>query len=334
MIASALRLLGHFWLEEVKPADLATLAALPELAQGLPHQDAAGLAELAVEYQRLFGFNLPPYESVFVDPSVMLATPATARVQGLYRQSGWQPPARTRVGADDHLGLELLALADGLESGQTGLAQALHTRHLALWLPAFVLSLQRLKPHPFYRLLGDLTLELILSTLPEAPLPPGVDPFPALHLPVEAGDMLEVVELQEEAEDYPLSVANEEEEVGLRDLVKRLLPPCQVGLFLSREEIAGLGQRLKLPPVVGERSRMLESLLKAAGQYELVPALFEELQAVLGEAETVYQAWAVEFPVWTPYAQAWRQRLATTHRYLEDLKRLTLDEEMNPDVKP
>ena len=28
MVAAALRLLGHFWLEEVKPADLATIAAL------------------------------------------------------------------------------------------------------------------------------------------------------------------------------------------------------------------------------------------------------------------------------------------------------------------
>ena len=121
--------------------------------------------------------------------------------------------------------------------------------------------------------------------------------------------------------------------IGLRDLVKRLLPPCQVGLFLSREELARLGQRLKLPPVVGERARMLESLFKTAGQYELIPALFEGLQGVLGEAETVYQAWAVEFPAWTSYAQAWRQRLKTTHRYLEDLKQLTLDEEMNSDVK-
>jgi putative dimethyl sulfoxide reductase chaperone len=333
VVAAALRLLGHFWLEEVKPADLATIAALPELAQGLSRQDAAELSELAVEYQRLFGFNLPPYESVFVDPSVMLAAPATARVQRLYRQSGWQPPATIRVGADDHLGLELLALADGLEGGQPGLAQTLHTRHLALWLPAFVLALQRLQPHPFYQFLGDLTLELVLSTLPEEPLPPGSDPFPALHLPVEAGGLLEAVEFQEEAAAYSLPLCAEEEIVGLRDLVKRLLPPCQVGLFLSREEIARLGQRLKLPPVVGERSRMLESLFKMAGQYELIPELFEQLQVILSEAEAVYQAWAVEFPAWGPYAQVWRQRLNTTYNYLEDLKQLTLHEEINCDAK-
>jgi hypothetical protein len=222
--------------------------------------------------------------------------------------------------------LELLALADGLEGGQPGLAQTLHTRHLALWLPPFVLALQRLKPHPFYQLLGDLTLELVLSTLPEEALPPGSDPFPALHFSVEAGDALETVEFQEEAVELSLLSGNEEEIVGLRDLVKHLLPPCQVGLFLSREELARLGQRLKLPPVVGERSRMLESLFRTAGQYELVPALFEQLQLILSEAEVVYQTWAVEFPAWTPYAQAWRQRLNTTYRYLEDLKQLTLHE--------
>jgi hypothetical protein len=99
-----------------------------------------------------------------------------------------------------------------------------------------------------------------------------------------------------------------------------------VGLFLSREEIARLGQRLKLPPVVGERSRMLESLFRMAGQYELVPALFEQLQLILSEAGGVYQVWASEFPAWTPYAQAWHQRLNATHSYLEDLKQLTLHE--------
>jgi len=74
---SALRLLGHFWLEEIKADDAETIAALPELAQTLPHIDSAALTDLAAEYQRLFGFNLPPYESVFIDPSVMLMAPAT-----------------------------------------------------------------------------------------------------------------------------------------------------------------------------------------------------------------------------------------------------------------
>ena len=89
--------MGRFWLEEVTPKEFGILNALPELAQTLPALAETHLTGLAVEYQRLFGFNLPPYESVFIDPSGMLMTPATERVQRLYRQGGWQLPVDVRV---------------------------------------------------------------------------------------------------------------------------------------------------------------------------------------------------------------------------------------------
>ncbi|HBY93970.1 MAG TPA: hypothetical protein DEP84_08405, partial [Chloroflexi bacterium] len=147
-VADAFRILGHFWLEEVRPDDIATIAALPELGDALPETGAAALDDLAVEYQRLFGFNLPPYESVFIDPSAMLFAPVTARVQALYRRGNWSPPADVRVGAPDHLGLELLALADGLADGRHEFARRLHAEHLALWVPPLIQALRRLAPQP------------------------------------------------------------------------------------------------------------------------------------------------------------------------------------------
>ena len=115
-VADSFCILGYFWLEEVRSDDAATIAGLPELAHALGSTDAVALTDLAVEYQRLFGSNLPPYESVFVDPTAMLMAPATSRVRALYQQAGWTPPADVRAGALDHLGLELLALADWLLS--------------------------------------------------------------------------------------------------------------------------------------------------------------------------------------------------------------------------
>ena len=67
-VVAALHILSQFWLEEIRSDDVEIIAALPELAQTLPNFDSATLTELAVEYQRLFGFNLSPYESVFIDP--------------------------------------------------------------------------------------------------------------------------------------------------------------------------------------------------------------------------------------------------------------------------
>ena len=52
----------------------------------------------------------------------MLMAPASDRVQALYRQAGWHIPDKSRAGAPDHLGLELLALADWLEADHVALA--------------------------------------------------------------------------------------------------------------------------------------------------------------------------------------------------------------------
>lgn len=313
--SEALRILGHFWLEEVRPDDLETIAALPEFAQTLPQAGAAMLTELAVEYQRLFGFNLPPYESVFIDPSVMLLAPATARVQALYQQAGWIPPAKVRAGAPDHLGLELLALAEwqgaaGLKREQA--ARQLQTKHLALWAPAFMLSLRRLSPHPFYALLGELTLDLLLSTLPPPLEPakplgetkPPPDPFPILPPPPVYRD-------SETRSDFnPPASAEGEAPSGWRDGVKRLLVPRESGLFITREDMARLSRSLDLPAVMGERAYMLETLFRLAGQYDLVPALLNQIRQLLIETDATYRAWAADYPFWTPYAQAWCRRVA------------------------
>lgn len=313
-IKEALHLLGRFWLEEVRPENLKLIAALPELAQALPGLDATVLEQLAVEYQRLFGFNLPPYESIFVDPSVMLAAPATERVQHLYRRAGWQPPAGIRVGAPDHVGLELLALADGLASSQTALTVELHRRHLALWLPPLVLTLRRLKPRPFYEVLGDLTLALILDTLPEDKQGPEIILACARAKPPGRAAPVLPGEAFWKGDDTGENL------VGLRDVVQEFLPPCRVGLFLTREDIARMSQALDLPGIMGERARMLENLFRLAGQYDLLPALFEQLDQLLGEVRRAYQTLLEDYPLWKVYADLWLERLGSTQSLLEELR--------------
>lgn len=322
-IIAAFRILGHFWLEEIKPDDLETITALPELAQTLPNTNLATLSDLAAEYQRLFGFNLPPYESIFVDPSAMLMAPATERVRALYQQGGWQLPRGMQTGAPDHLGTELLALADWLDAGRTDLAYRLYGRHLALWAPVFVLTLRRLSPYPFYNILGDLTLDLLLTTLPEETVPTNGDPFPNLPPPpVYRGTYDRATDLpdSETAGGLRQSDRGEEGTITLRHLIRQLLPPRQAGLFLTREDITLISRRLHLPIGMGERSRMLDSLFRAAGQYDLIPDLFDQLHQKLLETNTAYHHLADEYTVWKVYAHAWGQRLSATKANLEMFK--------------
>jgi len=322
ILSPALRLLSHFWLEELTPDDLETISVLPELAEVVSGGDQV-LPELAAEYQRLFGFNLPPYESVFIDPSAMLMAPATARVQKLYQQAGWLPPPGTRTGAPDHLGLELLALADWWEAGRPKLTERLAVEHLALWSPVFVLTLRRLDPPPFYDTLAGLTLDLILSLLPADPTFPNADPFPDLPPPPQyhgAGPQWPVDESQTEEPELLAPLPDEKSQTpNWRKIAKKLVTPRAAGLFLTRQDIARLSRILELPGVMGERARMLENLLRLADQYDLLPDLAEHLSHILTTTHAAYAGLASEYSAWTPYARAWQQRLAGPETVLSEI---------------
>jgi TorA maturation chaperone TorD len=338
------RVLAHFWLSEVRSADIDALAALPDLAATLPDTNPAALTDLAVEYQRITGFSLPPYESVFVDPSAMLMAPATARVEALYRAAGWAPPAGARIGAADHLGAELLALADwkdagGRESRYTSFASQLHTQHLALWVPVWVEALADVRPHPFYARMGELTLALVLGTLPEAGLPVGIDPFPDLPPPpvyrasddgtgrAESGhpgehdrpDPGSTGESNAAGPNAAGSNAVESSDTSLRAVLRHLLTPRDAGLYLTRDAIAAIGRTIDLPIALGERRFALDALFRAAGQYDRVPVLLAALGERVDRADSTFTAWADVYPLWQAHGGAWRMRLARTRALLTDL---------------
>jgi TorA maturation chaperone TorD len=344
------KLLGETWLDEVRQEDVRMLAALTDLGGHLP-QDSAGLLELAVEYQRLLGFNLPPYESIFVDPSALLGAPAASLVQALYQRAGWQPPANARTAASDHLGLQMLALADlwaaaGLPSAvesqhasaagspagrgaaaagriaayldnnpHAAAALALWRDHLALWAPVFLLTLRRLQPQPFYQALGESTLELLLAYLPESN-PDGqarAQLFPDLPPAPKYKTNLpdELSGEDEESREAP-----EPAKAGFKALLRRLLVPREAGLYLTRQDLASLARALELPVGAGERMRMLQSLFELADQYDMLDQLLARLIGMLSDAGQEYAALARQFPAWAPYAQAWRSRLDASRQLL------------------
>ncbi len=324
--AAAAGLLGRLWLHEVRAGDLDAIDAAGGLGAALPGRGPGDLTDLAVEYHRLFIAGIPPYESVFLDPSAMLGTPATARVVACYRAAGWSPPPDARAAAADHLGLELLALANASEAGRDGgAAHALRCAHLALWAPVFVLAVRTAAPHPFYRALADRTCALVLDGLPMGAWPAGVDPLPALPAPpvyAASGDDPRPPADAAPADDpAPGDPGPGDADAGpsLPAVVRRLAAPREAGLFLTPDAIADLGRSLDLPVLIGERRRMLSALFQAAGQYDHVPALLDALVARWDAAamETVDVARAC--PAWQPVATAWLARLARTRTLLRAL---------------
>ena len=346
-LVRACRILGRLWLEEPRATDLPALRAMPGLSEALALQaggdDAQLVDALAVEYQRLLGFNLPPYESLFLDPSAMLQAPSTGRLQALYREAGWRIPADVRAAADDHLGVELLALAELLASDRQAWAERLLVEHLALWLPVFIEALERLGPAPFYRTLGALTLGTVMGMLPDAqgtrlPAALAIDPRSEGDRAAGSSEAFAAPEVQalldaawQDAARMPgrapraarTGVAGDgagvrdgaspeeaaDEGLGLRELVRQLCAPFSAGFFLSRHDLAALARAADLPGASGDRAQMLESLLRSAGAYGMVETLITSLLARIDEADASYAACEETWAAWSGTGQAWRARL-------------------------
>src|SRR5712692_8579361 len=175
--ADTYRLLGRLCLAELDTHLLCALRAAPEFAPSLDEEEEPLLAAIRAEYARLVLFNLPPYESVYLDEQVMLNTDATHAVVAAYREGGYSPAGQ--VGAPDHVGLELAFLghlaaaeATALERGDAVGARCERARqarflvaHVGRWAPLWASGIARLARVPFYRALGEIVAELVLQEL-------------------------------------------------------------------------------------------------------------------------------------------------------------------------
>lgn len=287
--ASRYRLLARLYLAEVDEETRQRLAASPDLAKLAPSPQA--LSGLRREYTHLFLVNVYPYESVFLDPSGLLNTDQTVGVAEAYARAGFDSPHLLRVGAVDHLGLELEFLAHLLETA--GPARPFLEEHLLHWAPGFCLAVERAARSPTYRRLARATREALLG-----------------HYGKLGGGQIRRL---------PRHETPSLDQADLRGAVGFLIAPAHSGLFLSREDLRRLGQRLEVPLGIGERSRMLEQLLRAAGEFGLLRPLFEALIEEAGSWAEGYRRWSRDHPAWEPFAQAWLARLEATRVGLERL---------------
>jgi TorA maturation chaperone TorD len=279
-------------------ADLLSQAAtIDELRVALPPVFDAD--ENAALFQSTFGFNVFPYQSLFLDPAFLLGGAESARIRQVYATAGYAPDLST--GEPDHIGHELGLLAhlcgaeaDALADGQPRAveqARALQQRfldeHLLWWLPCFAVALQR-QPAPFYAALADVTLALVTAhraTLP-APAAHLVDRLPACAPPL----------------DDPAT--------GLQEIAAYLATPACTGVYLSRDDIAALARSAGLPRGFGDRRQMLTNLLRAAAEFDGVAAVAAALRGVVADFELAYIRYAGGGAACAAIAAAWRARVA------------------------
>lgn len=298
-------LLQHLYLFGVTDAVYPHVTAIPALAETLP--EAKNDDALAAAHYDLFGLNLFPYESIFLDPQGLLGGRIANEVARIY----WE--ANYRVSDDgtspDHMGHELGLLAhlcDGeanaLEAGSEAEAltmqeyqRAFLNQHLLPWLAPLHEAVQR-QEDPFFRGVANLTRELVLS---------------------------HAVEIGINATMPPLATAPKllsQSETGLKQIALFLTVPPFSGLFLSRTDISRLARGRSLPRGFGTRQQMFTNLLRAAAEYDELDPLLASLQDVMTTAERSYTESVADYPQLASFAARWRERVRAAHDMIGQMR--------------
>lgn len=281
--------------------------AVPELSEALP--EPFDPDEAAADHQHLFGFNVFPYASVFLDPDGLLGGPVAEAVGLHFRTAGFDIDLN-QEGADHvghtlaFLGFLAAAEADAWEDNRPDEAARMqaHARrfidaHLLPWLPAFVEALQR-QQVPFYPHLAGLTEALVL------------DHRALLGSTVEAVHAL-----------APPPALLDDEKTGLKDIAAYLATPPWSGFFLSRDDIGRLGRAENLPRGFGDRRLMLGNLLRAAAEYDRIEPLLAHLLSLTEAARAHYHALATsDLPIAKTVAAMWLERLDTTQQLIARIR--------------
>ncbi|MEM1418733.1 MAG: molecular chaperone TorD family protein, partial [Myxococcota bacterium] len=262
---------------------------------------AATLGDLeraAADHHHVFDFALHPYAGVFLSPQAQVGGACTDALQPLYARAGVVAPSSegpehlaTLCRVLAHLaGAEADALADGAEgivAHLRGLQRTLLDEHLLAFFPPLAAAVARVgRPFPsalFFELGGLLALHR--EALGGAARP--------LTLPETTLDLADAG-------------------TGLGEIAAHLTTPCHAGAFLGRHELGVVARRHRLPKGFGGRALQARNLLRAAVRFGVLPAVLDELVALLEAEADLPEALA-------PFAAPWRARAQATRRTLAEV---------------
>lgn len=310
----------RLYLQGITPEILAVVRDVPDLAATLP--DVISFDELKAAQYDLFGFNLFPYESMFLEDDQLLGSAISESVAENYQR--WGYVATQQAGAADHIGEELgllahlcAAEADALEDDRPAIARQMQQAqrqfledHLLRWLVPFVTAVQR-HGHPFYAEVATITLTLVAEHY-RSVIRGDQGSDDALPM---AGSISAPI-----SKEYPSPVADPR--TSLHDIATFLTTTTQCGVYLSRYLINQLGRQHRLPRGFGSRQQMMTNLLRTAAQYDAVPELMILLRAELMDWQRSYESIGARYSALWPFAMRWQARVNRTLSMLAEMEEL------------
>ncbi len=306
------QLISRLFLQGVTPEILPVVQAAPELAAALP--DPVDFDELAAVHYQLFGMNVFPYESIFLDDSGLLGGRVTDGVTRSYGRIGFV--ADTAGDSPDQIGQELAALAAlcrveaaaraenrvSLAASRQAWQREFLEGHLFRWLPPFVLAVRQ-QEDVFFTAVANLTLALAAHHYDEL-----------AETPADPGDFLP-----------PAPDILADEKTGLKEIARYLTTPAYTGLYLGREDVSRLARRLELPRGFGNRQQMLVNLLRAAAQYDQLPHVIADLMSLSERQREAYWRIGVDYPKLAGFTAVWQARAARSGRLLAQMQDVMRD---------
>jgi TorA maturation chaperone TorD len=309
---NAYELLSQLYLHPLNEELNQYIKAIPELWHGLgtPYDDIA-TDNNAAEHYHLFGLNVFPFESVFIEPSCVIGGVVSEQVASFYHKIGFEvSPFRE---SPDHIGVELEALAylclseaDALSRDLNDLAVRIKylqanflDEHLLIWLPVFINAVQQ-QQSLFYKNLAELTFDVIL-----------------FHR--------ETLDKHLDAEFYkfdlpPVPDILETSLTGVKEIGSYLLTPVYSGLYISKDEIIGLARKHNLSRGFGDRKVMLANLIHSASDYGKLQDLLEELLSLVRVWQSGYENYHDSISPVSLIAKKWLDRLHITSKMICEMK--------------
>lgn len=304
------KLLSRLFLEGLTAELIPYSVQLEELTAVIP--TPFNVDESAASFQNIFGFNVFPFASIFLDASGLLGGATTAAVSQHYQQGGFSVQSDA-----DHIGHELNFLAylcqieyAALADGTTAVLSQIHhiqnnfiQQHFLRWLPVFTLAVQR-SDDLFFAAVVDLTLSLV----------------------VDHGETVQELVIGENEAAVPNPQAAicknilENDKTSLKEIARYLTTPAHSGIYLSRDTISALARKLSLPRGFGSRQQMLLNLIRAAAEYDLLPQLMIVLETETAVWQTAYLNQQIALPPLGQHLKPWLTCIQNTTEILGSIK--------------
>ncbi len=307
-------LLGQLFLDGVTAVTRSTIQIIHSLSQTVPEPFNAD--EAAANHHTLFGFNVFPYESIFLDSSGLLGGAITDAVLFSYQEAGFAVYVDST--SPDHIGQELALLAHlcGAEADawadnrplvverMQNLQRRFLEEHLLRWLIPFVTAVKGQK-RPFYSALAQLTLDFVHDHFQEL----SASDNHRLYTPLRLNNFLPV----------PPSLLDNEK-TGLKEIANYIATPAYSGFFLSWQDVTQLARTQNIPRGFGDRMQMLTNLLRGAAQFDTLPALLNEMQTMITSWQDAYAAIGNTMPELSPFIAIWQERVGQTGQLLSQIE--------------